>query len=88
MSTQYNREFEASINRFCPAVKFAQGDRRFGRYNGAFKRERHTVHSLAAEIASGHSFSPVLGGCSLEHCGRRFCCYPERANDSKPVGGP
>ena len=65
--------FQISINRRYAAEKLAQGDRRFAGFNNNFRPEHHTIETLAAEIAGGRAFCPVLSGCDLEHCGAWFC---------------
>ncbi len=45
------------------------------------------MDSLTHEIRNGHSFAAVLDGCSLEHCGGRWCCF-ERKNDARHCGRP
>lgn len=81
--------FAVSINRLYPDEKLAIGDRRWGRFNGAFQRETHTAESLLAEIRQGHSFCCVLrdDDCGLDHCGERFCC-PMRKYDVTHCGRP
>ena len=79
--------FDCAINRKWPGEKLPLGDRRFGLYNGSFEPEQHAIDSFAAEIAKGHSFCSVLGGCDLDHCGGRFCC-PERKNAPDHCGRP
>lgn len=79
--------FDVSINRRWPGEKLAISDRRWARFNRAFKRETHTCESLLAEIRKGHSFCCVLGGCDLSHCGGLWCC-PHRKNDSDHCGRP
>lgn len=86
MSTSLLR-FQVSINRLWPGEKLAIGDRRWARFNGAFKKETHTCESLLAEIRKGHSFCCILGGCDLDHCGVRWCC-PHRKNDPDHCGRP
>ena len=80
-------EFEIAINRLWSAEKLKFRDRRFRVYNGSFQRECHTLQTFAAEIAAGHSFCAVLGGCDRDHCGGSFCC-PDRKNDPKHCGRP
>ena len=80
--------FAVTINRRWPGDKLAVNDRRFGAYNGSFHQECHTLQSLSAEVTEGHAFCVVLGGCDLDHCGQRWCCYPERKDESNHCGRP
>ena len=82
--------FAVSINRLYPGEKLAIGDRRWGRFNGAFQKETHTAESLLAEIRAGHSFCCALRGdnCGLDHCGTTKPCCPDRRNDPTHCGRP
>ena len=80
-------ELEVSVNRLYAGDKLVVRDRRWARFNGAFRQESHTLESLLAEIRQGHSFCCVLAGCNLDHCGARWCC-PNRRNDPQHCGRP
>ena len=81
--------FGVSINRLYPGEKLTIGDRRWGRFHGAFQKATHTAESLLADIRQGHSFCCVLrdDDCGLDHCGERFCC-PNRKDDVTHCGRP
>ena len=78
--------FKVSINRYIPGQKLGIGDGRWGRYNGSFKPEIHSARSLLDEVAQGHGFCALQGGCQLEHCGQ-WCC-PERKDELGHCGRP
>ena len=84
--------FQVSINTLFSGEKLGpQGkDRRWGRFNAAFKPEVHTAESLLAEIRTGHSFCCALRGdnCGLDHCGATKPCCPDRRNDPTHCGRP
>ena len=81
--------FFVSINRLWPAQKLGlpPTEKRWAKYNASFRVEEHTPAIFLEQVASGYSFTAVLGGCQGSCCGN-WCSIPEHKVLASHCGRP